>query len=462
MKLKYWTDFSKRKNSTKQPLDTQATEIDVKLKDDCSIVNPVIETSSIPINANYFYIDDFKRYYFLDNTERTSQQLKNMAAEVDVLATYKSQIGSTVANIAYSSTGYDTFKVDNRIAVKTTKTVKSTSGAAGIFSTSGCFILSVVADGSSTGATMQIALDQANFQTLCTALFNTQQIQDAIREYLNSPFDAVVGCKWVPFSYDEIPGLAATISFAGISTGASGKKLSSFPVRNSSVALSIPWTYTDFRRSSPYTSLSLWLPGYGYTDLNSADMVGLSSVSVNFMCDMGTGNISYRIFDGTSSELLTSGSYDASVSIPVSAVTVDAGGVISSLGGVASGAASAGLSGAFGNVAGALSGLGSVLTSGASAVLSANHRVASTRGTYSGRAIFGAGSDCKLYSFSVDTEDPDAADYIARWGRPVGKTESISSHSGYVQCDNASVSMPGTAIEKDRVNSYLNSGFFYE
>ena len=88
--------------------------------------------------------------------------------------------------------------------------------------------------------------------------------------------------------------------------------------------------------------------------------------------------------------------------------------------------------------------------------------MSSTRGAYSGRAIFGAGTNCTLYSFSVDTEDCDAAAYIAKFGRPVGETHAISNHSGYVQCDNASVDMSGTAIEKDRVNSYLNSGFFYE
>ena len=101
MKLKYWTDFSKRKNSTKQPLDAQAVEVDIHLKDDCSIINPVIQSSSIPINANYFYIADYGRYYYLDNTERTSNQLKDISTEVDVLATYKPYIGNTVARIAF-------------------------------------------------------------------------------------------------------------------------------------------------------------------------------------------------------------------------------------------------------------------------------------------------------------------------------------------------------------------------
>ena len=64
--------------------------------------------------------------------------------------------------------------------------------------------------------------------------------------------------------------------------------------------------------------------------------------------------------------------------------------------------------------------------------------------------------------FSIDTEDCDNANYIAQKGRPVALTHAISNHSGYVQCDGASVSITGDAWERDQINSYLNSGFFYE
>lgn len=462
MKLKYWTNFSKRKNSTLRPNDLQATEIDIRLKDDCSVINPVIQSSTIPIDANYFYIPDFGRYYFLDNTERTSQQLKDHSTEVDVLATYKPQIGATSAYIAYSSTGYDIWKLDTRTPVKATKTVKHASADPAIFSSSGCFVLTCVSDGAATGATAQFVLTTSNFRALTTKLFTDQTLQDAITKYMNSPFDSVVGCRWVPFAYDEIPGTSGTILFGGVDTGVSAKMLSSAPLRSAPAALTIPWEYNDFRRAEPYTSISLWLPGYGYTSLNASDVVSQTSIKVDFMCDCGTGNILYRVFNSDSSQLYTSGSYDASVSIPVSSITMNAGGVVNGLMGVGGSAAGALASGLAGNALGAAAGLGGVLSTGFSTVLAANQRVASTRGSQSGRAIFGAGVSCGIYTFSVDTEDVDDAAYIARWGRPVGVTHAISNHSGYVQCEGASCNMPGTAVEKDRVNSYLNSGFFYE
>ena len=41
MQVKYWTNFNKRKNSTKRP--SGGTEISVSLKNPCSVENPQIE-----------------------------------------------------------------------------------------------------------------------------------------------------------------------------------------------------------------------------------------------------------------------------------------------------------------------------------------------------------------------------------------------------------------------------------
>lgn len=51
MQVYYWTGFGKRNNSTKQPDLQDATEVNIALKDGCSIENPVLETAQIPMNA---------------------------------------------------------------------------------------------------------------------------------------------------------------------------------------------------------------------------------------------------------------------------------------------------------------------------------------------------------------------------------------------------------------------------
>ena len=93
--------------------------------------------------------------------------------------------------------------------------------------------------------------------------------------------------------------------------------------------------------------------------------------------------------------------------------------------------------------------------------LSFNQRAVSMKGGYSGRSSF-ADTTYSLTVVKTDTEDPDNASYIARWGRPVGVTHAISNHSGYVQCDNAAVALAGDNTEREIINNYLNTGFFYE
>ena len=119
MTLTYWSGYSKRKNSTKQP--TSGTDVTVYLKDNCSVVNPIFQASTVPTTANYFYIADFGRYYFLSNVVQISNSIWEFTLEVDVLASYKSAIGSTVARIAFAATGWDKDIVDPRTVTKSTK-----------------------------------------------------------------------------------------------------------------------------------------------------------------------------------------------------------------------------------------------------------------------------------------------------------------------------------------------------
>ena len=85
MQVKYWTNFNKRKNSTKQP--SGGTEISVSLKNPCSVENPQIEVVGIPDSANYFYIADFGRYYFRSDVIKVTKDITQFSLEVDTMAT---------------------------------------------------------------------------------------------------------------------------------------------------------------------------------------------------------------------------------------------------------------------------------------------------------------------------------------------------------------------------------------
>ena len=174
--------------------------------------------------------------------------------------------------------------------------------------------------------------------------------------------------------------------------------------------------------------------------------------------DITTGDIIYRIFNG-SMELLQTVSFSGGVPVPISGTSSNMRGALASVGGAVG--AVAGIAAAVASGGSAAPAAGALIMSGASAALNANMRSTSIKGSNGSRVDF---SDT-LFTLTVtvrDTEDPTSASYIAQKGRPVCETHAISNHSGYVQCDDASVIMSGYDWEREEINGYLNSGFFYE
>ena len=128
--------FSKRRNSTKQPAGS-GTVIDCKLKEGTSVKNPKLQISGRTFGYNYAYIPDFGRYYFVNDIISESYDITTYVLEEDSLASNKSAIGSTIAMVEYSSTGYDEDMIDPRIDVYTTRRLSGSQEASPQFSQTG-------------------------------------------------------------------------------------------------------------------------------------------------------------------------------------------------------------------------------------------------------------------------------------------------------------------------------------
>lgn len=472
MTLTYWTNFSKRKNSTKVP--TSGTDVTIVLKDDCSIINPVIRAETIPANANYMYISEWGRYYFVTNVTYITNKIKEFSLEVDVLASYKSAIGSTVAHIAYSSTGYDTDIIDSRLPVKVTKTIVKHEYTPSIFDGTGCYILTVANTvGGVNGFCTSYVCTKATIQS-CAAYLMSLDIDARLIKSIYNPFDAIISCIWLPLNAGTIQSSYCTaaehIRFGDlVCDGAGGRPtIVSYPLATpyyTEIGLVPAFTpvYSDFRKVAPYTTYSLYIPFYGLMDLNASDVQNVvDSLNICYSIDIATGDMSVGIAALGIPGWCQTLTCNIGVNCPIAQTSTNTTGTLTSIGGTAGGIAGAVVSGISGNVPGAVIGSMGALFSAANTALSYCQRGMSIRGGVNGRSMIPLGSEFVLMEFAQDTEDPDDASYIARWGRPVALTHAISNHSGYVQCDNASVSISGTALEKDRVNSYLNGGFFYE
>ena len=482
MKLHYWTGFSKRDNSTKIPTAT-ATQIDVVWKEDTSIDMPSVILKGNATNIDYCYIPTFGKYYNVKAPIILTNGLTQYDLEEDVLSTHKATVGNTVAHIAYSSTGYDKNIIDSRIAVKGSRLVYQTSENLG-FDSDGCYVVSVTNDENPgrQGATAYYIMGAYDLYLLLKYM-QKDDIYTELNNYFNgSAINFIQNCIWVPISYSK-----ATTLFGGTSQTSFyiGKTLvadysqtppAAYPITHvpittavatltngggyvtSSVPIGNKWK--DFRDLQPYTSAGLYLPGIGQTDLNINDFYDSNNVNISVVFDITTGDALYKIFDDNN-QLMKTVSINTSANVSLAQFATNIAGVISSVGGAVGGVAGFGLAAATGNVFGAASSAFGILSNASSAIMAANQRSVSVKGANSSRAGF-KDSLAVLTLVQLDTEDPDDANYIAKYGRPVALTHAISNHSGYVQCEKASIEIPGDVWERTTINQYLNSGFYYE
>ena len=452
-------NFSKRKNSTKQPVITTWTEYECSFKKPTSARNPVVELATNIHSYDYAYIDDFNRYYYVTDVISLHNGLTQYVLACDAMASHKTEIGSTPARIAFSSTGWSKYLPDPRLGVYATIDVFTQTIASGLGN--GANILTVA---NNNDGIAHYAMNDSNVGNLITCLMS-QNVGDQIRKMMSDPMQCILSCVWVPY----VPANLASVNVRvadellngnygnpAVSGGwiSPSDKVQTLPT----VSLTIPFQSQDFRDLSPYTMMSLYLPGVGNVDLNPNDYVESLTVNIITTVDITTGDIIYRIFNG-SMELLQTISFSGGVPVPISGTSSNMRGALASVGGAVG--AVAGIAAAVASGGSAAPAAGALIMSGASAALNANMRSTSIKGSNGSRVDF---SDT-MFTLTVtvrDTEDPNTGTYIAQKGGPVCETHAISNHSGYVQCDDASVIMSGYDWERDEINGYLNSGFFYE
>lgn len=459
----YLHKFSKRDNSTLQPTGT-GTKYTVTLKEPTSLTNPVITITGNNFSSyNYAYIPDFGRYYFITGINSNSMGITQLSLKEDHGASWKTAIGNTAAYIAYSSTGYNKDITDPRIVTHTTKTTrKSTAVDPGWFSQAGCYVFSIIGNSSSiNGFATSFIMDQLELGVVCSNLMSLK-IEDRVIKAIYSPFDCVISCTWIPIDYNTAIGhtVSSPIYFGDWDSGLTGHRLTSSVMATQATMTFTP-RYNDFRSIQPYTSYALYLPMFGIVDLNASDIrdaIDNTNLAVGIAVDIASGDVSIHIGNPVVQTL----QYNIGVNCPIAQTSTNMTGAIGGAAGTVGGiAATVGLV-ATGNVAGAIGSAAVTLASGANTALQFNARSTSIKGGISGRSIAAWGTTFYLIEYSIDTENPSSTNYIAKFGRPVGHVGTISSYSGYVQCENASVDMDGLEDERSVLNNLLNTGFYYE
>lgn len=480
--------FTKRENSTKRP-SSGGTDYSCTLIDNTSLMNPTfkIESASNPIGKNYCYVSDFHRYYFVDDIS-SYQGFWYISCHCDVLATYKTEIGTQSHYVLRSASSYDGDISDSVYPAKTAMTGyidhADNNDDPLAWSNGHCYVLGIVG---STDVVLEqfgslnfYVMNDAALSKFLLYLMNnidswgniaTSEYSVGVQQALINPIQYIKSCICMPFSADSVTGYsAATIKFGYYSyTTPSGstyvvKKVSDYSVvKSKEVALlnlrTHPQAATrgDYLNCQPFTSYTLHFGPWGDIDLDPLLLKGNTKVRVETLYDL-IGGVGRLIVSGNviTSKVLFNGSAKVGVDINLSQVYKDALGYESATTRTLFGAISAGAS-ITNPIADVASGL-SFITSGVQDMTRLNYPTVSGVGSSGSYLAFHDPDNLYLLSRFIEIVDEN----LDEIGRPLCQTKQINTLSGYILCDKADAQISGTADEAVKVNEYLNTGFFYE
>lgn len=105
---------------------TELSTINITLYLDTNVETPVFKVKNYINNANYMYVPDLHRYYYINNYT-LSNQCVYLHCSVDVLETYKTEILNSECLITRSENDYDDNIIDTLapITENTVYTVKN-------------------------------------------------------------------------------------------------------------------------------------------------------------------------------------------------------------------------------------------------------------------------------------------------------------------------------------------------
>lgn len=459
MNITVYSNFNKRINSTKRP--SGGNTIDVQLKDNCSIENPIFLLSRGGGMPDYTYAYAFDHYYFISDIVNINASMCEVHCVSDPMANLKNIIGASEFFVTYDESPNDEI-VDTRLQTKTSPMIATSGGSAlDHFSQIGTIILTctdenathayAVRPGDVSGIIPDFSQTIEDTFNLDVADYTSWESNgvSVILAYLKQALqsgripDNIQDIRWIPFTITDYSD-AVKIKLGKYETSVYGSPISLGATRilTGSISKQIPWRFYDWRNSDPYTQIYVQIPFVGVINLPASSLIGCTSLRLSYSLDKISGSIAYELYADTLGDLI--GTYGADTSVKVAI-----GNSATNIWQITNGLIQAGTSAFHANPAGFLGGVASFAP------------VPQSVGGVSSAAAVGTSCFFKIISIVHDTTvNPESIKHVI--GTPAFEKKMIGSLSGYIQCQGASINANCRAGERETVNGYLNSGFFYE
>ena len=480
----YAGKVSKRKNSTLQP--SLGASFDVLLKTPTSLHSPTFTISADSFDYNYLKWGD--RYYFVTDVVSRNNNLWDVSAVIDVLATYKAEILNSTQYVCYSNISGGVWLPDTRIPVFA-KGISSHSDIVNPnFSRTGSYILSV---NGQNGCELY-KVNRANLAQLLNNL-NTwrDDAKDAFLDNLVAPGGDIVqattnlytvvarsgafgnayseapacirSCIWVPFG-DGVFNVTSSnkeIYLGQFNTGVFADAISSSPYMET-FTFSINWYYTDWRRSK-CEDLYIYLPLVGVSSIDSENIASNDTLTIKYSLSPADGAVAYEIISGGQIIGTYGASCAANYPIGISQQT-SAGEIITSILNGTEKIFNSAINSSISPVSMAAAGGGmafQAVNAAYNSIQTVNSRHNTTIGGIGGGVGSGLDLFARLYHVIHETVI-EPSNMAATMGVPTMQPMQLSSCSGYCQCANAHVSAAAESQELDEIDAFLNSGFYIE
>lgn len=498
MTIDFYIGFTKRKNSTKRPTEGGIVvkhTLTGYLKEPCSILNPVINIQTIPVQNTpdvftYAHINQFDRYYFVKDWT-WNDGLWTVSLEVDVLATYRPHIGEKTAYIERCASAYNTWVQDKLYPTTLEPFVTDVfinAPWSNYLITDGCYVVGIISGSPSSTTGSAVTYYAMTFQQLTSlvqyllsdqfvdqmgfpTLANTEPISHNIAKSFINPIQYIVSCIWIPKQANQIgesSPRAIQVGYYAINTTIATGYWMPSTVTMFECSCDLPThpdasTRGEFLNYAPYTKMSCFLPPFGQFPID-LQYFGESGYKLHFraVVDLITGKGTLRVSKENPTNLQMWNFYETSAmfGVPIqlaqvandlikatTSVISTATSAISAVGGFASPSP-------LGFIQGTTSGLMSLQSIG-NAIESSFPQVVSDGANGSFVAFSQSAYLTAMFHKQVDEDN-------AEQGRPLCELRRIDTLSGYIKCGEATVDFYAFSQELDLIHSLLLSGFFWE
>ena len=517
--------FNKKSNSTKKPVLNTGQTFSCTMKTSSSIINPVIDikypSNQIP-DFNYAYIDSFKRYYYVTDTEY-SIGVWTLYLSVDVLATYKDDILNSSQYVLRSYSNYDGDLIDSIYDTKLLTTGKcsysvypgatvggstytygvnyrysdgtsgTTSNYFNVGLSGGDFLVGIV--GNNATGVNYYSMSYNTFKQFINQAVNLTptdmtDVSTGVAQAIYNPIQYITVVRWYP----EVPQGASDTAINTVYLGKDSITTSGsiypldiektveywmeIPIPRHPSSSSYPYL-----NQSPYSEYNLFFQPFGNIPIDATKIYGQSDLYVTWTVDFAKGVSHMRVRPYSHLEnnaaVIIDTMAEYGVTIPISSLVMD----------VQSGLTIAGLTW----LNDGIKNLTSSRKTGKSAKDNPQYRNAINAGVDMGRpleissggtiersldALAGAMGQVKtsgtsgsflaynsgkpyVYAFFYD----QTSHFPELFGRPSNKQLVLSGLTGFTLCENAALNytyLYPTEGEKNAVIGYLDSGFFIE